>query len=93
LVIADVVMPKMNGAELVRAIAALRSSAKILLISGHPEDLVLSKGVPKTEGDFLQKPFSLKSLAMKIREVLDEPLLVRAAAAGAGASSPSALPR
>jgi hypothetical protein len=44
------------------------------------------------DGNFLQKPFSLKSLAIKIREVLDEPVLVRAAAAGAGASSASPLP-
>ena len=87
LVIADVVMPKMSGTELARAIAALRSPAKILLTSGHPEDVVLSKGLTKIDGNFLQKPFSLKSLAIKIREVLDEPVRVRAAAAGASSSS------
>jgi two-component system cell cycle sensor histidine kinase/response regulator CckA len=92
LVIADVVMPKMSGAELARAIAALRSPAKILLMSGHPEDVVLSKGLSQIDGNFLQKPFSLKSLAIKIREVLDKPVLVRAAAAGAGSASSSALP-
>jgi two-component system cell cycle sensor histidine kinase/response regulator CckA len=92
LVIADVVMPKMCGAELVRAIAALRSPAKILLMSGHPEDVVLSKGLSYIDDNFLQKPFSLNSLAIKIREVLDKPVLVRAAAAGAGASSSPALP-
>lgn len=92
LVIADVVMPKMSGPELARAIAALRSPAKILLISGHSEDVMLAKGLRKIDANFLQKPFSLKSLAVKIREVLDEPVLVRAAAAAAGASSSSALP-
>jgi DNA-binding response OmpR family regulator len=85
-------MPKMCGAELVRAIAALRSPAKILLMSGHPEDVVLSKGLSYIDDNFLQKPFSLNSLAIKIREVLDKPVLVRAAAAGAGASSSPALP-
>ena len=93
LVIVDVVMPRMNGPELARAVAALRSPSKILFTSGHPPNVALSKGVQKLDGNFLQKPFSLKSLAIKIREVLDEPVQVRAAAAGAGASSSSALPR
>jgi two-component system cell cycle sensor histidine kinase/response regulator CckA len=90
LVIADIVMPKMSGPELARAIAALRCPSKVLLTSGHPQRVVLSKGLT-IGGNFLQKPFSLKSLAIKIREVLDEPVLIRAAAAGA--SSSSALPR
>ena len=92
LVIADVVMPRMSGPEFARAIAALRSPSKILFISGHPEHVVLSKGLRTIDGSFLQKPFSLRSLAIKIRGVLDEPVRVRAAAAGAGASSSSALP-
>jgi PAS domain S-box-containing protein len=93
LVIADVVMPRMNGPDLARAVAALRSPSKILFTSGHPQNVALSKGLQKIEGNFLQKPFSLKSLAIKIREVLDEPVLVRAAAAAAGASSSAGLPR
>ena len=92
LVIADVVMPRMSGPEFARAVAALRSPSKILFISGHPQHVVLSKGLRKIDGSFLQKPFSLRSLAIKIREVLDEPVQVRAAAAAAGASSSSALP-
>lgn len=92
LVIVDIVMPKMSGTELAQSIAALRSPAKILLMSGHPEDVVVVKGLRKIDANFLQKPFSLKSLAVKIREVLDEPVLARAAAAAAGASSSSALP-
>ena len=87
LVIVDIVMPKMSGPELARAIAALRSPSKVLLTSGHPQHVVLSKGLSKIDGNFLQKPFSLKSLAIKIREVLDEPVRVRAAAAGASSSS------
>ena len=86
LVIVDVVMPRMNGPELARAVAALRSPSKILFTSGHPQNVALKKGLKASDGNFLQKPFSLKSLAIKIREVLDEPVVVRAAAAGAGAS-------
>jgi two-component system cell cycle sensor histidine kinase/response regulator CckA len=89
LVIADAIMPKMSGAELSRGMAALRFPAKILFMSGHSEDALSAKGLRKTHANFLQKPFSLRSLAIKIREVLDESVLVRAAAAGAGASSSS----
>jgi len=92
LVIADVVMPRMSAPEFARGIAALPSPSKILFISGYPQHVVLSKGLRKIDGSFLQKPFSLRSLAIKIRGVLDEPVLVRAAAAGAGASSASVLP-
>jgi two-component system cell cycle sensor histidine kinase/response regulator CckA len=90
LVIADVIMPKMSGAALARGIAALRSPTKILLLSGHSEDTLIIKGLIKIDANFLRKPFSLKSLAIKIREVLDQPMLVRAAAAAAGASSSAA---
>jgi two-component system, cell cycle sensor histidine kinase and response regulator CckA len=89
LVIADVIMPKMSGAELARSIAALRFPAKILFMSGHSDDALLAKGLKKVHVNFLQKPFSLKSLAIKIRQVLDEPILVRAAVAGASSSAAS----
>jgi two-component system, cell cycle sensor histidine kinase and response regulator CckA len=86
LVIADVVMPRMGGPEFARKVAALRSPTKVLFMSGHAEDVVLSKGVNSEDRNFLQKPFSLKSLALKIREVLDEPVRARAAVAPAASS-------
>jgi hypothetical protein len=55
-------------------------------MSGHAEDVMLSKGVNAEDRNFLQKPFSLKSLALKIREVLDEPVLARTAVAPAASS-------
>ena len=90
LLIADAIMPKMSGAELARGIAALRSPTKLLFMSGHSEDALLTKGLRKTDANFVRKPFSLRSLAIKIRDVLDEPVLVRTAAAAAGASSSTA---
>ncbi len=92
LVITDVVMPRMSGPEFARAVAASRTPSKILFTSGHPQHIALAKGLNKIDGNYLQKPFSLKCLALKIREVLDQPALVRAAAAGAGASSSSTVP-
>jgi two-component system cell cycle sensor histidine kinase/response regulator CckA len=81
LVITDVVMPRMSGPSFVHAVADLRLPIKVLFMSGHVENVVRRKGVQALEGNFLQKPFSLKALALKIRKVLDEPVPARATAA------------
>jgi len=78
LVIADVVMPRMSGPEFATLVAALPLPSKVLFMSGYAENVLLSKGLHVEDRNFLQKPFSLKSLAMRIREVLDEPLRSRA---------------
>jgi two-component system cell cycle sensor histidine kinase/response regulator CckA len=62
ILITDVVMPRLSGRELASRLASERGEMKVLFISGHG---VLEGGVA-----FLQKPFNLKSLAQKIREVL-----------------------
>jgi two-component system cell cycle sensor histidine kinase/response regulator CckA len=85
LVITDVVMPKMSGPMMVANLASLRPDLKVLFISGYANDTVQRKGAPDLARDFLQKPFPLRSLAGKIREVLEQPGMARAAsAAGAG---------
>jgi len=81
LVITDVVMPKMSGPKLARNLASLRPDLKVLFVSGYADDTVLRKGVGDLAHDFLQKPFPLRSLAGKIREVLEQPALARAATA------------
>lgn len=83
LVIADVVMPRMSGPKFAHAVAALHSSTKVLFMSGHAEEVVLRKGMGTVDKNFLQKPFSLNTLAFKVREVLDMPLQARAATASA----------
>ncbi|MCU1270652.1 MAG: Histidine kinase [Acidobacteriaceae bacterium] len=80
LVITDVVMPRMSGPGFAQAVAGLQLPIRVLFMSGHVENVVRRKGVQALEGNFLQKPFSLKSLALKIREVLDEPVPAHTAA-------------
>jgi CheY-like chemotaxis protein len=83
LVITDVVMPQMSGPRLAENLAALRPDLKVLFVSGYANDTVLRKGVADPGHDFLQKPFPLRSLAGKIREVLEHPAMARAASVGA----------
>ena len=64
---------------------------KVLFVSGYAENTVLRHGAIDVTTRFLQKPFSLKALARKIRDVLDADALVPAASAAA-ASAASASP-
>lgn len=71
LMITDVVMPQMGGARLAGELALERPDMKVLFVSGYAEATVLRHGAIDVTTRFLQKPFSLKELARKIREVLD----------------------
>jgi PAS domain S-box-containing protein len=70
LMVSDVVMPQMGGAQLAGQLAAERPTMKALFVSGYAENTVLRHGVIDVKTHFLQKPFSLKALARKIREIL-----------------------
>jgi DNA-binding response OmpR family regulator len=70
LLITDVVMPHLNGPELATQMGAARPNLKVLFISGYTDDTVFRHGVLEGDVAFLQKPFNLKALAHKIREVL-----------------------
>lgn len=70
LVITDVVMPQMDGPTLARKALELRPDLKVIFISGYAEDRV-REDLGGVEGaHFLPKPFSLKQLAGKVKEVL-----------------------
>lgn len=72
LVITDVVMPVMNGRQLVESIREKFANVKALFISGYTDDTVFKNGVFSNEINFLHKPFGKNSLAFKVREVLDK---------------------
>ena len=70
LLITDVVMPGLSGAELARKVVELRPGTPVLYISGYTEGMVVQHGVEASSG-FLQKPFTLTAMGEKVREVLD----------------------
>jgi PAS domain S-box-containing protein len=70
LLMTDVVMPEMNGRELQRVLAALRPGLKCLFTSGYTSDVIADHGVLDEGIHFLQKPFSRKTLAEKVRDAI-----------------------
>nr|WP_281415098.1 PAS domain-containing sensor histidine kinase [Azospirillum picis] len=69
LLITDVVMPQMDGPTLARHVRVLRPEMRVIFISGYAEDrLGEIDGVEVAH--FLPKPFSLKQLATKVKEVI-----------------------
>jgi CheY-like chemotaxis protein len=71
LVVSDLVMPGMGGAELIRRLARSQPEMKALFISGYTEGAALHQGVRTVGVAYLQKPFTPSALAEKVREVLE----------------------
>ncbi len=72
LLITDVVMPEMNGRQLEKLLKELMPDLKCLFSSGYTADVIAHRGVLDEGVQFLQKPFSMKDLAFKVREVLEQ---------------------
>ena len=71
LLLTDVVMPGMTGAELAARLSELRPSIRVLFISGYSEAEGLEVGAVENESHLLSKPFTPSALAAKVRNVLN----------------------
>ncbi|MGD9658248.1 MAG: CHASE3 domain-containing protein [Methylocystis sp.] len=71
LMLADVVMPDMDGARLAREAVFRRHSLHILFITGYTRNAIVHNGVLDAGVNLLTKPFTLEQLAVKMREILD----------------------
>jgi signal transduction histidine kinase len=71
LLLTDVVMPGMNGKELQVHIGRLRPGIPTLFMSGYTANAIAHRGVLEEGVAFVQKPFTVRSLAEKVRSVLD----------------------
>jgi PAS domain S-box-containing protein len=72
LVLTDMVMPLMNGFQLVQHLTAARPEMQVLYMSGYTDSAFVRGGVARGEVQLLQKPFSPDALTRKVRELLDQ---------------------
>jgi PAS domain S-box-containing protein len=71
LLLTDVVMPGMGGAELARRLCRERTGLRVMFMSGYSDEAVATQGALSPGAAFLQKPFSVEELVGRLREVLD----------------------
>ncbi|MBA2883154.1 PAS domain S-box-containing protein [Desulfosalsimonas propionicica] len=72
LLITDVVMPEMNGRDLSARLSVNNPALKTLFMSGYTADLIACHGVLDKGVQFIEKPFTQKDLAIKVRQALGQ---------------------
>jgi PAS domain S-box-containing protein len=73
LLLADLVMPRMTGAELAEALASDQPGMKILFMTGHTEDALVQDRLVDGDVELIQKPFTSESLLGHVRRLLGPP--------------------
>jgi YesN/AraC family two-component response regulator len=72
MLITDVVMPGMNGRDLANKIHALYPDIKTIFTSGYTSNVIAHRGVLDEGVNFIEKPFSIRGLGVKVRATLDQ---------------------
>ncbi len=72
LVLMDVIMPNKGGKEAYQEMQRIQPDVKVILMSGHGEDILKDKKIDRDGLHFISKPVSAKDISEKIREVLDK---------------------
>jgi two-component system cell cycle sensor histidine kinase/response regulator CckA len=70
LIISDVVMPKMNGPDLAKRLEEIRPGVRVILMSGHADEVFASGANLQIE---LRKPFVPQVLLEEVAKALERP--------------------
>lgn len=76
LVISDLIMPVMGGKVMVEWLKTTNPAIKVIFTSGYTDEVIKRNGAFEIGTDFLPKPYTPKTLAGKVREMLDIPQTV-----------------
>ncbi len=79
LMVTDVIMPGMDGRKLAAQLAPARPEMAVLFISGYPQQAISHNGDLEAGLAFIQKPFTPEALLRRVRQMLSEPRVLRAA--------------
>lgn len=72
LMVTDVGLPRISGREIAFRLASERPDMKVLYVSGHADDAIAQHGVLEDGLAFLEKPFTERTLVVKVRQILDQ---------------------
>ena len=72
IVLLDMIMPDMSGGETYDKLKEINPDIKVLLASGYSMNGTASEIMDRGCSGFIQKPFKMKELSQKLREILDE---------------------
>jgi DNA-binding NtrC family response regulator len=70
LLLTDVILPGMSGQRLHQRVSAVDPEIRVLYMSGYTDDIIAPHGMLDPGGQFIQKPFSVRALAEKVRGAL-----------------------
>jgi DNA-binding response OmpR family regulator len=71
LVLTDVVMPARSGPEVAAHLAVVRPEARLLYMSGDTGNMIGTRGLVPAGAALIEKPFTERSLLLKVRSLLD----------------------
>lgn len=72
LLIIDVVMPEMNGRDLAARLQSLHPGMKALFMSGDTANVMVHRCVLNESANFIQKPFTIRDMAAKVRDAVSK---------------------
>jgi signal transduction histidine kinase len=75
LVILDMVMPRMGGREAYERIRTLGSEVPVIFMTGYSAEMAQTRFVLESGAAFIQKPYGIAALGIKVRETLDAHVL------------------
>jgi PAS domain S-box-containing protein len=70
LVMTDIVMPGISGSDLAKRVESLRPDIRVVYMSGYTDQAIIHHGILSSDVLLLQKPFTMSTLAHKLREAL-----------------------
>ncbi len=72
-VILDLTMPHMDGEEAFREMLRIEEDVRVIISSGYDRQDVSQRFIGKCPAGFIQKPYRLAELAVKLRKIIDQP--------------------
>jgi len=70
LIMTDIVMPGLSGSDLAKKVQSLRPDIRVVYMSGYTDQAIIHHGILSSDVLLLQKPFTMSTLAHKLREAL-----------------------